>query len=141
MRKERLNGNTWIEVLVEELKEDENWALQYCTTQDGMVNFLFFTRDEMIDIAQASPSVIIIDATYRTNKLNLPAVHFQAVTSIRKTASIALAFIMNKEEPSYLITCRVFRELIIGDTWIEVLLIDDEMALKNALTAIYPTVL
>ena len=51
MRKERLDGKTWIEVLVEELKEDENWALQYCTTQDGIVNFLFFARDEMIDIA------------------------------------------------------------------------------------------
>ncbi len=95
----------------------------------------------MINIAQASPLVIIINATYHTNKLNLPAIHFQAVTLIRKTISITLAFIMNKEEPSYLITCRVFRELIIGDTWIEVLLIDDEMALKNALTAIYPTVL
>src|SRR6266513_2341047 len=140
MRKERLNGNTWIEVLVEELKEDENWALQYCTTQNCMVNFLFFARDEMIDIAQASPSVIIVDATYHTNKLNLPAVHFQAITLIRKTASIALAFIMNKEEPSYLIACRAFRELVMGDARIEVLLIDDETALKNALTAIYPTV-
>ena len=94
----------------------------------------------MIDIAQASPSVIIIDATYHTNKLNLPAVHFQAVTLIGKTTSIALAFIMNKEEPSYLITCRAFRELVMGDTHIKVLLIDNETALKNALTAIYPTV-
>ncbi len=105
-----------------------------------MVNFLFFTRDEMINIAQASPSVIIVDATYRINKLNLPAVHFQAVTSIGKTASITLAFIINEEEPSYLIACRAFRELIIGDARIEVLLTDDETALKNALTAVYPTV-
>ena len=105
-----------------------------------MVNFLFFTRDEMIDIAQASPSVIIIDATYRTNKLNLPAVHFQAVTSIRKTVSIALAFIINEEEPSYLITCRAFRELVMGDARIKVLLTDDKTALKNALIAVYPTV-
>ena len=27
MRKERLDGKTWIKVLVEELKEDKNWAL------------------------------------------------------------------------------------------------------------------
>ena len=76
MWKERLNRKTWIKVLVEELKEDKNWALQYCITQDGMVNFLFFAQDEMINIAQASPSVIIINATYHINKLNLPAVHF-----------------------------------------------------------------
>ena len=95
----------------------------------------------MIDIAQASPSVIIIDATYHTNKLNLPAVHFQAVTLIGKTTSITLAFIINEEEPLYLVACRAFRELIMGDARIEVLLIDDETALKNALIAIYPMVL
>jgi len=65
------------------------------------VNFLFFTPDEMIDIAQASPSVILINATYRTNKYNLLAVHFQIVTPIGKTASISLIFITNKEEASY----------------------------------------
>ena len=94
----------------------------------------------MINITQASPSVIIVDATYHTNKLNLPAVYFQAVTLIRKTASITLTFIMNKEEPSYLITYRAFRELVMGDARIKVLLTDDETALKNALTAVYPTV-
>ncbi len=94
----------------------------------------------MIEIAQASPSVIIVDATYRTNKLNMPAVHFQAITSIGKTASIALAFIINEEEPSYLLACRAFRELIMGDARIEVFLTDDETALKNALKAVYPTV-
>ncbi|SRR6266480_2121729 len=94
----------------------------------------------MIDIAQASPSVIIINATYHTNKLNLPAVYFQAVTSIRRTTSITLTFIINKEEPSYLITYRAFRELVIGDTRIKVLLTDDKTALKNALTAVYPII-
>ena len=66
--------------------------------QNGVMNFLFFTPDEMIDIVQASPSVILIDATYRTNKYNLPAVHFQAVTPISKTTSISLAFVINEEE-------------------------------------------
>ena len=47
---------------------------------------------------------------------------------------------MNEEEPSYLVAYRVFRELIMGDTQIEVLFIDDETALKNALIAVYPTV-
>ena len=95
----------------------------------------------MINITQASPSVIIINATYHTNKLNLPAVYFQAVTSIRRTTSITLTFIINKEEPLYLVTYRAFRELVMGNAQIKVLLIDDETALKNALIAIYPTVL
>ena len=94
----------------------------------------------MINITQVSPSVIIINATYHTNKLNLPAVHFQAVTLIRKTTSITLAFIMNEEEPLYVVAYRAFRELIMGDTQIKVLLTDNKTALKNALIAVYPTV-
>ena len=47
---------------------------------------------------------------------------------------------MNEEEPSYLVACRAFRELVMGDARIEVLLTDDETALKNALIAVYPTV-
>ena len=47
---------------------------------------------------------------------------------------------MNKEEPLYLIAYRAFRELIIGDAYIKVLLTDNKIALKNALIAIYPTV-
>ena len=128
-------------MLVQELKDDDNWALQYYTAQDGKVTFLFFARDEMIEIAQASPSVMIMDATYRTNKLNMPTVYFQAITLISKTASITLAFIINEEEPSYLLAYRAFRELIMGDARIEVFLTDNETALKNALKAIYPTVL
>ena len=70
----------------------------------------------------------------------MPAIYFQAITLIGKTASIALAFIINEEEPSYLLACRAFRELIMGDARIEVFLTDDETALKNALKAIYPTI-
>lgn len=140
VRKERLSGKTPIEVLVEELLEDDGWALQYHTEENGVVNFLFFTPDEMIDIAQASPSVILIDATYRTNKYNLPAVHFQTVTPIGKTASISLAFVTNEEEASYRLAVSAFRELVMGNSPIEVLLTDDEDALKNALTAIFPTI-
>lgn len=140
IRKERLSGKTPIEVLVEELLEDESWALRYHTEQNGVVNFLFFAPDEMIDIVQASPSVILIDATYRTNKYNLPAIHFQAVTPIGKTASISLAFVTNEEEASYQLAVSTFRELVIGDSPIEVLLTDDEDALKNALTAVFPAI-
>ncbi len=80
IRQEWLDGKTWIKVLVQELKDDDNWALQYYTAQDGKVTFLFFARDEMIEIAQASPSVMIMDATYRTNKLNMPTVLYEQLT-------------------------------------------------------------
>lgn len=140
LRDERLAGDTPIECLVRELVEDEDWALRYSTTNDGHVDFIFFTPNEMIDIAQASPDVILIDATYRTNKYNLPGIHFMAVTAVGMTASIGLALVANEKEPLYNLAVSTFRELVMGDAHIEVFLTDDEDALRNAISEVYPGV-
>ena len=57
------------------------------------------------------------------------------------TASISLAFLPSKSEAIYRLAISTFRELIIGNTRIKVILIDDEDALKNALSSVYLGVL
>ena len=51
LRDKRLAGKTPIECLVRELVEDEDWAFRYSTTDDGHIDFIFFTPNKMIDIA------------------------------------------------------------------------------------------
>ena len=92
----------------------------------------------MIDIMQASPDILLIDATYQTNKYNLPCVHFMTITAISMTASISLAFVASETEAMYRLAVATFRELVIGDAHVEVLLTNDEDALKNTLSSIYP---
>ncbi len=94
----------------------------------------------MIDIALASPDVILINATYRTNKYDLPGIHFMAVISVGLTASIGLAFVANETQLMYHLAVSTFRELVIGDTHVEVFLTDDEDTLRNALSEVYPGV-
>jgi hypothetical protein len=60
------------------------------------------------------------------------------ITIISMTASISLAFVASKTEAIYYLIVATFRELIIGDVYIKVLLTDDEDALKNTLSSIYP---
>ena len=140
LRDERLAGDTLIKCLVKELVEDEDWAFCYSTMDDGHVDFIFFTPNEMIDIAQASPDVILIDATYWTNKYNLPGIHFMAVTAVGMTASIGLALVVNEKEPFYNLTVSTLRELVMGDAYIKVFLTDDEDALHNIISKVYPGV-
>ena len=140
LRDERLAGDTPIECLIRELVADEDWAFRYSTMDDGHVNFIFFTLNEMINIAQASPDVILINATYRTNKYNLPGIHFMAVTAVGMTASIGLALVANEKEPFYNLAISTLRELVMGDAHIEVFLTDDEDALRNAISEVYPGV-
>ena len=137
-RKERLGDLTPIEVLVMELQYDEEWAVHYCTDGDGHINLLFFAPQEAIELAQASPDVIFIDATYRTNRYNMPLIHFLAVTPIGRTASIAMCFIASESETMYRIAVSQFKDLVMGDARVEVFLTDDDTSLRNALAVFYP---
>jgi MULE transposase-like protein len=81
-----------------------------------ILNFL------VISFLQKNPDVILIDATYRTNRCNMPLLHFMAVTAVGRTTSIALCFLPAE------------------NIKIEVFLTDDEAALKTALSGIFPGV-
>src|SRR6267378_3698911 len=140
VKKERLGDLTPIEVLVMELRDDEmDWAFHYTTDEDGHVNFFFFAPNDAIELARQSPDVIFIDATYRTNRYNMPLIHFMAVTGIGKTISIAMCFVASESEPMYRRAVSMFRQLIIGSVKIEVFLTDDDTSLKNVLSAFYPS--
>jgi len=101
--------------------------------------FFFFAPNDAIELARQSPDVIFIDATYRTNRYNMPLIHFMAVTGIGKTVSIAMCFVASESEPMYRRAVSMFRQLIIGSVKIEVFLTDDDTSLKNALSAFYPS--
>ncbi len=74
------------------------------------------------------------------NKYNLLGVHFMAVTAVGMTASISLALITNKKESLYNLAVSTFRELVMGDAHIKVFLTDDEDALHNTISEVYPGV-
>ncbi|XP_022003107.2 uncharacterized protein LOC110900526 [Helianthus annuus] len=57
---------------------------------------LFFVHPTSLTIWQTFPNVVLMDATYKTNKYNLPFLEIVGVTSTNKTFSIAFVF-MNKE--------------------------------------------
>lgn len=140
LKKIRLNGLTPMEALITELLDDEDWAIWYTTDDIGHVNFLFFAHDEAIDLAQENPDVILIDATYRMNRYNMPLLHFMAVTAVGRTTSIALCFLPAENETTYRKAIQAFKDLVMGEIKIEVFLTDDEAALKTALSVIFPGV-
>ena len=85
---------------------------------------------------QTSPDVIFIDATYRTNRYNMPLIHFLAVTPIGRTASIAMCFVASESETMHRIAVSQFKDLVMGDARVEVFLTDDDTSLRNALAVL-----
>ncbi|KAG8478833.1 hypothetical protein CXB51_028781 [Gossypium anomalum] len=90
-------------------KAKENGVVSYVTLicDRGVNNIsnelenLFFIHPRSLDIWRAFSYILIVDATYKTNKYDLPFVQIVAVTSTNKTFSIAFAFIINEKEENY----------------------------------------
>nr|GEU53484.1 hypothetical protein [Tanacetum cinerariifolium] len=57
---------------------------------------LFFVHPTSFKIWRAFPHVLMIDATYKTNKYNMPFIEIVGVTSTGKTFCIAFAFIITR---------------------------------------------
>ena len=57
------------------------------------------------------------------------------------TVSVGLVFVSSEEEPIYELVVSTFRELVIGNAYIEVILTNNELTLRNACSTIYPDIL
>ncbi|XP_052627015.1 protein FAR1-RELATED SEQUENCE 5-like [Lactuca sativa] len=79
-----------------------------------------------------------MDATYKTNKYNLPFLEIVGVTSTNKTFSIAFAFMHNEKTSNYIwpLTCL---KLTINDSFCpRVIVTDRDLALMKACGDVFP---
>jgi len=140
IRRDRLKEHTPVEALVNEISESDDWAARYTTDLGGHINFFFFANALSIGLVQSYPDVILIDATYRTNRYNMPLVHFLGVTAVGTTFSLAFCFLSSENDLQYCAAVAAFKELVLGDAKVEVFLTDDDTNLKTALSQHFPEV-
>jgi hypothetical protein len=69
--------------------------------EDNRVHTLFFTYIKLRDLARANLDVVIADCTYRTNRYNMPLLHFLGTTAIDSSFSSAFAFLPSEEMEDY----------------------------------------
>ena len=99
---------------------------------------LFFMHPTSLKMWQAFPHVVLMDATYKTNKYNLPFLEIVGVTSTNKTFSIAFAFMHNEKTSNYVwaLTCL---KLTINDSFCpRVIVTDRELALMKVCEDVFP---
>jgi hypothetical protein len=93
--KKWLNGLTPVKAL---LLTDDDWAVWYPVDIIRHVNFLF-AHDEAIELPHENPDVILIDATYRTTRYNMPLLNFIAVTAIDELLALRCASFLQRTRP------------------------------------------
>nr|KAJ0211591.1 hypothetical protein LSAT_V11C400199230 [Lactuca sativa] len=99
---------------------------------------LFFVHPISLQMWQAFPYVVLMDATYKTNKYNLPFLEIVGVTSTRLTFSIAFAFMHSEKTSNYAwaLTCL---KLTINDSFCPCVIVTDrDLALMKACEDVFP---
>lgn len=99
---------------------------------------LFFVHPTSFNIWRAFPHVVIIDATYKTNKYNMPFVEIVGVTSTHKTFCIAFAFISEEKTKNYTWVLECLKLTLNERMHPRVIITDRELALMNACEKVFP---
>ncbi|XP_071739069.1 uncharacterized protein [Rutidosis leptorrhynchoides] len=130
-------GKSPMQVLMSIL-HSSGYTYYYTTATSNELENLFFIHPISFNIWRAYPHVLIIDATYKTNRYKMPFVKIVGVTSTSKTFCIAFAFIHDETTVRYewVLNCL---KLTLGECMLpRVIVTDREMALINACRGVFP---
>jgi hypothetical protein len=125
--------------VVLQLLSNHQYTYRYTTDSNtGRLTNLFFVHPKSLDIWRAFPSIIEIDATYKTNLYNMPLVEIVGVTPTGKTFSIAHAIIENERHAAYTWVLQCLRSTLGEGFVVRVALIDRDLALMKAVKDVMP---
>nr|KAJ0215267.1 hypothetical protein LSAT_V11C300112960 [Lactuca sativa] len=132
LRLSRNDEKTPIHILMGSLKDKKFVIKFFVNNISNELENLFFIYGKQI------PHVLIIDATYKTNKYAMPFVEIVGVTSTNKTFNIAFAFITNEKEESYKWVLRCLRLTLEKCMQPRIIVTERELALVNACQQVFP---
>ncbi|TYH25008.1 hypothetical protein ES288_A03G135500v1 [Gossypium darwinii] len=131
-------GKTPIQVLLLLLNDKQSFTEFSVNNISNELENLFFIHPRSLSIWRAFPHVLIVDATYKTNKYDLAFVQIVGVTSTNKTFSIAFAFIINEKEENYNWALTCLKLTLEECMYPCVFVTDRELALMNACQQVFP---
>ncbi|XP_076955051.1 PKS-NRPS hybrid synthetase cheA-like [Bidens hawaiensis] len=130
-------GKSPMQVLLSFL-HDNNYVYEFTTTGLNELENIFFVQPTSFNIWRAFPHILIIDATYKTNKYNMPFVQIVGVTSTNNTFSIAFAFMHNEKTVNYTWVLNCLKLTLDKCMLPRVIVTDRELALVNACKEVFP---
>jgi hypothetical protein len=86
---------------IEHLRDD-GYIYRVKVAADNTLEALFFCKPDDVQKARLYGQMVIIDATYKTNKFRLPLVNIVTVDNNLRTVRIALCFVTSEQTPSYI---------------------------------------
>jgi len=136
IRKEKLQGRSPMEALLEELVKSES-TYDYKTDHEGHITHLFSASKEQIRMAQMFNTVFLLDCTYKTNQYRLPLLNFVLVTNLNSSFICAIAFVNEEKYEDYLWAFSCFSKIFIQQEQPKVLIFVSSLLILLILLCIY----
>lgn len=138
LRRREREGKTQMQGVMEFL--DQNGYVYYSRANvlTNKLEDLFFAHPRSLEIWRAFPHVLLMDATYKTNKYGMPLLEIVGVTPTNMTFSIAFVYMHEEKQSNYVWALDCLKSVMEGCMLPRVIVTDREMALMNAYTIIFP---
>ncbi|CAG8615643.1 11637_t:CDS:2 [Gigaspora rosea] len=149
-RQRKLQGLSEVEILLKTIQNDENIIGNIATKaahnnehdQDGeFLQAIFWAyKNTILEFALAK-DVLIIDATYKTNRFLMPLIVICSVDQFGSTYPLAFALVCSETRDFY---CWVMQQLskvlmiLTGDAQVATIITDRELALMSAISLVFP---
>lgn len=91
-RRKHLGPYTPVQALMVELHKRTDWYTHYVEDDDDRNERLFFAMVSFQKILKYNYEVLLIDATYKTNKYKMPLIIISGVTPLNTSYYVAFAF-------------------------------------------------
>ncbi|KAJ0548314.1 putative OTU domain, MULE transposase domain, FHY3/FAR1 family [Helianthus annuus] len=131
-------GETPMQILFYRL-EKVGFVFYHRTSQNGeRVEDVFFIHPESNMLWRAFPHVLLIDATYKTNRYKMPLVQIIGVTSTLMSFCIAHAFVSNEKQENFTWVLQRLRHSLDSVMEPRVIVTDRDRALMNACATVFP---
>jgi hypothetical protein len=129
-------GKTRTDALIKQL-DSAGIPFEPCFGAANVLTHLFVTEPMAMTLARHYGQLLFIDCTYKTNKYNMPMLHIVAATASNTTFTVAFAFMSREREKDYIWAMKCFKRFL-GNTPVETVMTDAEMALRNAIEQEFP---
>ena len=101
IRHAMLNGKAATDALLAHLKAHNIHYRSVINKTNGRLSRLFIAMPESIKYLARNPDVLLMNATYKTNRFNMPLVDTVGIENCNKTSFISFAFISGETDMDY----------------------------------------
>lgn len=127
--------------------ESRSYDIRWLTDKNKRIVAVYFTNEQCIKLARKFNEVVVIDATYKTNRFKLPFVNMVGVNNVGcddktlSTFAVAGAWISKEDTDSYTWVLEQLAKTVYMDgNWLPALFVtDQQQSLISAIESIYPS--